>query len=324
VLLPELIRGFVEYRLVLYGSLLLLSVYFLPRGVVGALSRRRDIGPPTASPVARPRPGRTLAGTEHPVRTRADAQPWALALHGVGKAFGGVRAVADVTFRVKAGTVHSLIGPNGAGKTTVVNLVSGFDAPDAGTIMLFGDAIAGRTPSGIARRGLVRTFQTPQLFEELSTLDNVLVGAVGQRLGSIGLALGGLGGDTATTRARGDEALDAVGLTPWAYTPAAELPFGHRRRVEIARALAAGARVLMLDEPAAGLAPAEVEALDALLSRLRTGGMTVVLVEHHVELVMAISDRVTVLDEGRVIADGAPDAVQRDPAVVAAYLGTSA
>ncbi|HET7342567.1 MAG TPA: ATP-binding cassette domain-containing protein, partial [Methylomirabilota bacterium] len=130
-----------------------------------------------------------------------------------------------------------------------------------------------------------------------------------------------LGDAAADERAR--TALAAVGLGAWGDTPAAELPFGHRRRLEIARALAAGARVLTLDEPAAGLAPAEVQALDALLSRLRAAGLTVVLIEHHVELVMAISDRLTVLDEGRVIADGAPAAVQRDPAVVAAYLGAA-
>ena len=244
-----------------------------------------------------------------------------LRLSGVTKSFGGVRAVDDVSLAVHSGTVHSLIGPNGAGKTTVVNLVSGFDRPDSGTIELFGEPVGGRSAVAIARRGLVRTFQTPQLFEDLSVADNVLVGAAGHRLGWVAAALAGAGGDVAITRARAVQALEAVGLADLAGTPSADLPFGHRRRLEIARALAAGARMLMLDEPAAGLAPSEVEALDALLVRLRAAGLTVVLIEHHVALVMAVSDRVTVLDEGRVIADGAPAAVQRDPAVLAAYLG---
>ena len=240
------------------------------------------------------------------------------------RAFGGVVALDGVSLKISEGERRAVIGPNGAGKTTLVNLVSGFDVPDGGTIALFDEGIAGRGPAAIARRGVVRTFQTPQLFEELSVLDNVRVGAAGHRLGWLAAALAGFGGDSPATQARARAALDAVGLGDWAATSAADLPFGHRRRLEIARALAAGARVLLLDEPAAGLAPAEVEALDALLSRLRAGGLTVVLVEHHVELVMAISDRVTVLDEGRVIAEGPPAAVQRDPAVVAAYLGTSA
>ena len=320
VLLPELIRQFLEYRLMLYGVLLLLSVYFLPRGVVGALARRRDARPAAGDVSSFDAP---LAREGAPGGEHARDESVIVALEGVTKAFGGLRAVADVTLRVRAATVHSVIGPNGAGKTTLVNLVAGFDTPDAGRIALAGAPIAGQAPSSIARRGLVRTFQTPQLFEALSVLDNVRVGAVGHRLGSLAIALLGLRRDATAADARARAALAAVGLGEWTTTPAADLPFGHRRRLEIARALAAGARVFVLDEPAAGLAPAEVEALDALLARLRAAGLTIVLIEHHVDLVMAISDRVTVLDEGRVIADGAPAAVQRDPAVVAAYLGTS-
>ena len=335
VLLPELLRQLADFRLILYGSLLLLSVYFLPRGVVGALAPRLGrpgvIGEPSpeldASVLPSPPSGRGDGRPGEPKRSvpAADGESSGLAsvvleLQGVGKAYGGVEAVADVTFTVRAATVHSLIGPNGAGKTTIVNLVSGFAGTDRGRIALFGERVEGTAPAAIARRGLVRTFQTPQLFDELSVLDNVRVGAAGHRLGSLGLAL--LGADRRDADARAAASLEVVGLDAWAAAPAAVLPFGHRRRLEIARALAAGARVLVLDEPAAGLSPAEIEALDALLARLRADGLTVMLVEHHVDLVMAISDRVTVLDEGRVIADGPPAAVQRDPAVVAAYLGT--
>ncbi|HEY2992764.1 MAG TPA: branched-chain amino acid ABC transporter ATP-binding protein/permease [Methylomirabilota bacterium] len=346
VVLPELVRNLVDYRLALYGALLVLSVYFLPRGVVGAFTLARVARPAAAGggsggpPGTQTRegvPGGPAAGgggassLDTPLALEAPPPPAAgprgsvaLAIKGVTKSFGGVRALEDVGLVVASATVHSIIGPNGAGKTTLVNVVAGFDGVDRGGIELFGESIAGRTAVAIARRGVARTFQTPQLFEELSVLDNVLVGAAGPRLGWLAAALVGFGGDAPATRLRAMDALDAVGLGEWAGTPAAGLPFGHRRRLEIARARAAGARVLLLDEPAAGLAPAEVEALDALLARLRGMGLTIVLVEHHVELVMAISDRVTVLDEGRVIADGAPAVVQRDPAVIAAYLGTTA
>ena len=351
VLLPELVRNLADYRLALYGTLLVLSVYFLPRGLVGAFKRTRDVGPAAtgggapggpsgtqtrglgvpADPPGAPPPAAADQRVEHFAERRpglthqtADQERVVLVIKNVTKSFGGVRALDDVTLVVASATVHSVIGPNGAGKTTLVNVVAGFDGVDRGGIELFGEFIAGRTAVAIARRGVARTFQTPQLFEELSVLDNVLVGAAGPRLGWLAAALAGVGGDAPATRLRAMDALDAVGLGEWAGTPAAGLPFGHRRRLEIARALAAGARVLLLDEPAAGLAPAEVEALDALLARLRGMGLTIVLVEHHVELVMAISDRVTVLDEGRVIADGAPAVVQRDPAVIAAYLGTTA
>jgi branched-chain amino acid transport system ATP-binding protein/branched-chain amino acid transport system permease protein len=173
----------------------------------------------------------------------------------------------------------------------------------------------------VAQRGLVRTFQTPQLFEDLSVLDNVRVGASGRRLGSLAAALLGVGAADAATRRVAEGTLASVGLADWAHAPAAALPFGHRRRLEVARALAAGAVMLLLDEPAAGLSPPELEAFDMLLGELRRGGLTILLVEHHVDLVMGISDAVTVLDEGRVIAEGPPHAVQRHPEVIRAYLG---
>ncbi|HET7343997.1 MAG TPA: ATP-binding cassette domain-containing protein, partial [Methylomirabilota bacterium] len=211
VLLPEVIRQFGEYRLMLYGSLLLLSVYFLPRGVVGAFARRsptRPAGDPGEVSRASfgPPAGLPAAGSERVAAARgaAGGESVVLQLTKVTKAYGGVLAVADVSLAVRAGTIHSVIGPNGAGKTTLVNLVSGFDRPDAGAIALFGEALAGRAPSAIARRGLVRTFQTPQLFEALSVLDNVRVGAAGHRLGPLTHALAGrrLGDAAADERAR--------------------------------------------------------------------------------------------------------------------------
>jgi ABC-type branched-subunit amino acid transport system ATPase component/ABC-type branched-subunit amino acid transport system permease subunit len=314
VALPEILRDFLEYRLILYGSLLLLSVYFLPRGVVGAVW-------PDSGDASPPRSPRRTARSRGPDAGPRAAPSVVLVSAGVSKSFGGVRALSDVSFSVERGAIHSLIGPNGAGKTTLVNVWSGFYRPDAGVVEFAGKRISGLSPAAIARRGLVRTFQTPQLFEELSVLDNVLVGASGHRLGSAPAAL--LGVSRADTAARDIAlaALDETGLDARAHTRAGALALGDRRRLEIARALAAGAVVLLLDEPAAGLSAAEIDELDALLTRLKGRGTTVVLVEHHMDLVMAISDRVTVLDEGRVIADGPPATVQRDTAVVRAYLG---
>jgi ABC-type branched-subunit amino acid transport system ATPase component/ABC-type branched-subunit amino acid transport system permease subunit len=313
VALPEILRGLLEYRLILYGSLLLLSVYFLPRGVVGAVwpEATAPRGPPLPSPPSLPG-GARVASAPAGV---------ALASIGVSKSFGGVRALSDVSFSVERATIHSLIGPNGAGKTTLVNVWSGFYRPDAGVVELAGERISGWSPAAIARRGLVRTFQTPQLFEELSVLDNVLVAASAHRLGSAPAALLGLSRVHAAARDVGFAALAETGLDALAPTRAGALALGDRRRLEIARALAAGVTVLLLDEPAAGLSGAEIEELDALLARVKARGTTIVLIEHHMDLVMAISDRVTVLDEGRVIADGPPATVQRDAAVVRAYLG---
>ena len=321
-LLPELLTSLTDYRLIFYGSLLLLSIYWLPTGLVGALVPRRggtkDRGEESREAETQRSNGPEERWTNGPL----------LQVEGASLAFGGVAALAEVTLTVPATSIQAVIGPNGAGKTTLLNALSGYYVPDAGVIRLEGSAVTGRPPYAIARRGVARTFQTAQVFGELSVIENVAVGFMGARLGSVVWAL-----LRAPWARRADRiamwearaALEEAGLKEWADRPADTLPSGLRRRLEILRALATRPRVLLLDEPAAGLSPSEIKALDAYLVRLRRErGLAVVLVEHHMDLVMAVSDHVTVLDYGRVIARGTPEAVRTNPAVVEAYLGATA
>jgi ABC-type branched-subunit amino acid transport system ATPase component len=243
---------------------------------------------------------------------------------GLSKNFGGVRAVRDISLEIPAGTVFAIIGPNGAGKSTLLNLMSGIYQPDAGTMQFAGADLVGMPAHRRARRGLARTFQKIRLFKRISVLDNVLAGFhIHHEIPAWQYLVHGAAfrRDQIRSRAQAQELLAFVGLERRAEVPAGSLAYGEQRMLEIARALATRPRLLMVDEPAAGLNAAEVERLLDRIAVLRGRGMTVVLVEHNMDLVMQVADRVLVMDYGRYLFEGTPAAVQANPAVIAAYLG---
>ena len=244
-----------------------------------------------------------------------------LSLHGLTRQFAGLTAVDAVDMQVEPGGVHAVIGPNGAGKTTLFNLISGLVAPSAGWIVLDGQDVTKLRPEQRAARGLGRTFQNIRIFSSMTVLENVLTGLhTRTRAGLPGvlLRLPGFRAEERRAVERAREALGVVGLAGVAARRAGALSYGDQRRLEIARAIVAEPRLLLLDEPAAGMNPSETEALGTLIRRLRT---TILLVEHDMGFVMDISDQVTVLNFGRRIAQGGPAAVRRDLAVIEAYLG---
>ncbi|MET8805888.1 ABC transporter ATP-binding protein [Streptomyces sp. NPDC004546] len=250
-----------------------------------------------------------------------------LEVTGLTRRFGGITAVDDVSFTVDEASARAVIGPNGAGKTTLLDLITGFTRPDEGVVRLDGQDITGMAPHRLPARGLLRTFQSARLVPLLSVRDNVMLGAHRfTRSGflSDGLRLPRTRREERALRARAEALLDFLDLRPFADRPAAELPAGAQRLVEVARGLAGGPRILLLDEPAAGLDDTETAELADALRAVHTEGIALVLIEHNIDLVVKVSDRILVLDAGRVLADGPPDAVRNDPAVIEAYLGATA
>lgn len=318
--LPEALGAFRDYRLMAYGIVFIVITFYLPDGIAGLI---RDLAPKLCSrhkldPAA---PGRKTTRVE---TSNLHAQPAALEVKELSKSFLGLKAVADVGFNVPSGRITALIGPNGAGKSTTVNLISGLLSPDHGRVTLDGTDLVGKAPNAIARMGVARTFQNVRLLGDLTVLENVMGGYCAHADVALWRTLANPRLAREQYRAAQSEALrvmEQLGIARYADQLARELPFGLQRVAEIARALVMQPRLLLVDEPAAGLNDMETALLGKLLKRLASDGITILLIEHNMGLVQAVADNIVVLHHGQLLANGVPSAVLQNQDVVDAYLG---
>jgi branched-chain amino acid transport system permease protein len=303
----DFFKTFVQLPNIIDGAAIMLAIVFLPGGLMAALPRRTQRVPMTTAPLA------SVAPVEGPLLT----------VETVTRTFGGLNALDGVGFEVKPGHTYGLIGPNGAGKTTLLNVITGLYKPSAGRILWRGAPLAPQ-PHRIAAGGIARTYQHIQLFGEMTVLENIIVGRhahISTNLATSWLNLPGERREETRARDAAMALLSRLGLAAYASTPAGQLPYGDQRRVEIARALASEPLLLLLDEPAAGMNDVETAKLAEFLAELKKTGLTMVVIEHHIDLIVEISDELVVLNFGRKIAQGDPKTVARDAAVVEAYLG---
>jgi len=316
--LPEWFRVLQDYRLISFGAVALLMVVIAPEGIVGALLALRQRLLPE-------RPPRLPKAQLHPVRDAAgDADDATLlSIQGLAKSFGGVHAIRDVSLELKPGEIFGLIGPNGSGKTTLLNLISGIYLADHGRVLYAGQDVTKAPAYVISRLGLGRTFQNINLVGDMTALDNVAVARANITDTSLWSALTAIGGDDAFAHAREHAMalLHAVGADEAAGQRCDSLSYGMKRRVEIARALAVEPRLLLLDEPAAGLNEAEQLELSARLKELTRDGLTLLVIEHNMRFLLPLAERMGCLDDGEIIASGTPEEIIADPAVIEAYLG---